>query len=89
MRLRRPIGELRLGIPEQRWEGVDVVVTVLNGPPEIFMNGTASGHHWIILKLVGVKDNRDGLGTRIKDHDGTWKPVQRGDDDARLQLKQR
>jgi enediyne biosynthesis protein E4 len=45
---------------------VDVVVTVLNGPPEIFMNRTESGHHWIILKLVGVKDNRDGLGTRIK-----------------------
>jgi hypothetical protein len=45
---------------------VDVVVTVLNGPPEILMNRTASEHHWIILKLVGVKDNRDGLGTRIK-----------------------
>jgi enediyne biosynthesis protein E4 len=45
---------------------VDVVVTVLNGPPEILMNRTASEHHWIILKLVGVKDNRDGLGTKIK-----------------------
>ena len=45
---------------------VDVVVTVLNGAPEIFMNRTESGHHWIILKLVGVKDNRDGLGTKIK-----------------------
>jgi len=45
---------------------VDVVVTVLNGPPEILINRTASDHHWIILKLVGVKDNRDGLGTRIK-----------------------
>jgi hypothetical protein len=45
---------------------VDVVVTVLNGPPEILMNRTESNHHWILLKLVGVKDNRDGLGTRIK-----------------------
>jgi enediyne biosynthesis protein E4 len=45
---------------------VDVVVTVLNGPPEILMNRTASDHHWIILKLVGVKDNRDGLGTKVK-----------------------
>ena len=45
---------------------VDVVVTVLNGPPEIFMNRTESEHHWIILKLVGVKDNRDGLGTKVK-----------------------
>jgi hypothetical protein len=45
---------------------VDVVVTVLNGPPEILMNRTGSDHHWIILKLVGVKDNRDGLGTKVK-----------------------
>jgi len=45
---------------------VDVVITVLNGAPEIFMNRTESGRHWIILKLVGVKDNRDGLGTKIK-----------------------
>ncbi len=45
---------------------VDVVVTVMNGPPEILMNRTQSGNHWIILKLVGVKDNRDGLGTKVK-----------------------
>jgi enediyne biosynthesis protein E4 len=50
---------------------IDAVVTVLNGPPEIWMNrsGTQNGgnrNHWIILKLVGVKSNRDGLGTKIK-----------------------
>jgi hypothetical protein len=50
---------------------IDAVVTVLNGPPEIWMNrsGTRNGstrNHWIILKLVGVKSNRDGLGTKVK-----------------------
>lgn len=50
---------------------IDAVVTVLNGPPEIWMNrsGTQDGgnrNHWIILKLVGVKSNRDGLGTKVK-----------------------
>jgi len=50
---------------------IDAVVTVLNGPPEIWMNHTGSQNaskrnHWIILKLVGVKSNRDGLGTKIK-----------------------
>jgi hypothetical protein len=30
------------------------------------MNRTANENHWIILKLVGVKSNRDGLGTKIK-----------------------
>lgn len=45
---------------------IDAVVTVLNGPPEIWMNRTSNQNHWIILKLVGVKSNRDGLGTKIK-----------------------
>ncbi len=50
---------------------IDVVVTVLNGPPEIWMNrsGTQNAsnrNHWIILKLIGVKSNRDGLGTKVK-----------------------
>ena len=45
---------------------VDTVVTVLSGPPEILMNRTESDHHWIILSLIGVKDNRDGLGTKVK-----------------------
>jgi enediyne biosynthesis protein E4 len=45
---------------------IDVVVNVLNGPPELFLNRSASHNHWILLKLVGVADNRDGLGTQIK-----------------------
>lgn len=45
---------------------VDIAVTVLNGSPELLMNRTENHNHWIILKLVGVKDNRDGLGTKVK-----------------------
>jgi len=45
---------------------MDAVVTMLNGPPEIWMNRSAGRNHWIILKLVGVKSNRDGLETRVK-----------------------
>jgi enediyne biosynthesis protein E4 len=45
---------------------IDIVVTALNDKPQLLMNRTANGNHWIILKLVGVKDNRDGLGTRVK-----------------------
>jgi len=45
---------------------VDVVVTVLNHSPELLMNRTDSHNHWILLKLVGVRDNRDGLGTQVK-----------------------
>lgn len=45
---------------------IDAVVLVMNGPPEILMNRTRNTNHWITLKLVGVKSNRDGLGTRAK-----------------------
>jgi hypothetical protein len=45
---------------------IDMVVTVIDDKPQLLMNRTESGNHWIILKLVGTKDNRDGLGTKIK-----------------------
>jgi enediyne biosynthesis protein E4 len=45
---------------------VDIVVSTLNDKPQLLMNRTTNRNHWIILNLVGTKDNRDGLGTRIK-----------------------
>jgi len=42
------------------------VVTILNGKPQLLMNRSSNRNHWIILKLVGVADNRDGLGTKVK-----------------------
>ena len=45
---------------------IDIVVTVLNGPPQLLMNRSRNQNHWIILKLVGTKSNRDGLGTKIR-----------------------
>ena len=45
---------------------IDVVVSTINDKPQLLMNQTSNSNHWIILKLVGVKDNRDGLGTKVK-----------------------
>ena len=45
---------------------VDAVVSVLNGAPEVWMNRSSGQNHWIILKLIGVKSNHDGLGTKVK-----------------------
>jgi hypothetical protein len=45
---------------------LDIVVSVINGPPQILMNRSTSPNHWIILKLIGTKSNRDGIGTRVK-----------------------
>ncbi len=45
---------------------IDVVVVVLNGRTELFLNKSANKNHWLLINLVGTKSNRDGLGTRIK-----------------------
>jgi hypothetical protein len=45
---------------------VDMVVSVLNGPVKLFHNTTQNSNHWILLKLVGTKSNRMGIGAQIK-----------------------
>ncbi len=45
---------------------LDVVVSAINAPAEIWMNQSPGGHHWIEFKLQGTKSNRDGIGARIK-----------------------
>jgi hypothetical protein len=45
---------------------IDIVVSVLNGPPQLLMNRSNNQNHWIILNLIGTKSNRDGLGTKVK-----------------------
>jgi enediyne biosynthesis protein E4 len=44
---------------------VDVVVSVLGGPVKLFHNISDTGNHWILLKLVGTKSNRMGIGAQI------------------------
>jgi hypothetical protein len=45
---------------------VDAVVTVLNGKIKYFHNISKPDNHWILLKLVGKKSNRMGLGAQIR-----------------------
>ncbi|HTS34938.1 MAG TPA: CRTAC1 family protein [Candidatus Solibacter sp.] len=44
---------------------IDAVVTVLNGQVKLLRNVSESGNHWILLKLVGMKSNRMGIGAQI------------------------
>ena len=45
---------------------IDAVVTVLNGPARLFRNVSENANHWILLRLVGTKSNRMGIGAQIK-----------------------
>ena len=45
---------------------LDVVVSALSAPAEIWINQSPGNSHWIEFKLQGTKSNRDGIGARIK-----------------------
>jgi hypothetical protein len=45
---------------------LDVVITQVGGPPLILRNDQQLHHHWLRLKLVGTKSNRDAIGAWIK-----------------------
>jgi hypothetical protein len=45
---------------------LDIVVTALSAPAEIWMNDSPNQNHWLELALRGTKSNRDGIGARIR-----------------------
>jgi hypothetical protein len=45
---------------------VDVVVTALGAPAELWHNETIAPGHWLDVRLVGTKSNRDGIGAVVK-----------------------
>jgi hypothetical protein len=53
---------------------LDVVVACLDGPPVVLRNDTAGGH-WLVLRAVGRKSNRDGIGARITVRTGALSQV--------------
>jgi len=45
---------------------IDAVVTTNGGPAHVLHNDTPTHNHWLTLKLVGHKSNRDGIGAVIQ-----------------------
>jgi hypothetical protein len=45
---------------------LDVVVSVLGEPAELWENLSPGGDHWLALKLTGTKSNRDGIGAEVR-----------------------
>ncbi len=45
---------------------VDVVINNLDGPPQVLRNDGGNANNSILIKTIGVKSNRDGIGTRVK-----------------------
>ncbi len=45
---------------------IDAVVTSLNGQVKLFRNVSETGHHWILLRLIGTRSNRMGIGAKLR-----------------------
>jgi hypothetical protein len=44
---------------------ISAVISNMNAPPSLLVNRVRSPNHWIGLKTLGTKSNRDGIGARI------------------------
>jgi len=44
---------------------LDVLLTATGGAPRLLRNDQSLGHHWLRLKLTGVKCNRDAIGAIV------------------------
>lgn len=44
---------------------MDIVVSVMNGPARLLRNMSPDANHWLAIKLLGRKSNRDGLGAVV------------------------
>jgi hypothetical protein len=45
---------------------VDAVVTALSAPAELWWNRSPAAGHWLDVRLVGTRSNRDGIGAVVK-----------------------
>ena len=54
---------------------VDVIIYNVGQPPTLFINETQNSNHRVLLKLVGVKSNRDAIGARVSLQTSTMSQV--------------
>jgi len=45
---------------------LDVVVSALSAPAEVWINDSGGANHWVAFALEGTRSNRDGIGARLK-----------------------
>jgi enediyne biosynthesis protein E4 len=45
---------------------MSAVVSNMNAPPSLLVNQVRNSNHWIAIRALGTKSNRDGIGARIR-----------------------
>lgn len=54
---------------------IDIVINNMNGPAYLLRNDGGNRNHWIKIKTIGVKSNRNGIGTRIEVRTGDQRQI--------------
>ena len=44
---------------------LDIMVSNLNDLPNLLRNDSENSNHWLTLRLVGTKSNRDAVGAKV------------------------
>jgi enediyne biosynthesis protein E4 len=60
---------------------LDLLITTNDGPAYLYRNDLSNGNHWLTVRTVGSKSNRDGIGAvvRIESRSGKqWNVVRSG-----------
>src|SRR4029077_19984161 len=45
---------------------ISVVISNMNDSPSLLVNQVRSTNHWVAIRSVGTKSNRDGIGARVR-----------------------
>ena len=45
---------------------MSAVISNMNAAPSLLVNQIRNSNHWVAIRTVGTKSNRDGIGARIR-----------------------
>jgi enediyne biosynthesis protein E4 len=61
---------------------IAIVTNNMNQTPSLLVNSVRTANHWVALRLIGTKSNRDGIGAKIT----RWWTRPRGRSSQRFKL---